>query len=172
MTSSGRAVNPRRRRPTPNASLDGVAIDRSVKATLERLMPIYRKHWWKAHDRKNREWIAAARTLVDRHGAALNAARARAYSVVPDNPVWVQIPDSTGAWTVTFGADKILLLPGSRQRLSGRPVVGASVVVTRLANVRSELQASGLNPVVDTTSTILLPPELTCGIWLEFREGR
>jgi hypothetical protein len=47
-----------------------------------------------------------------------------------------------------------------------------SLVVTRLANVRSELQASGLNPVVDTTSTILLPPELTCGIWLEFREGR
>jgi hypothetical protein len=84
----------------------------------------------------------------------------------------VQIPDPTGAWTVTFGADKILLLSGSRQRLSGRPVVGASVVVTRLVNVRSELQASGLNPVVDTTSTILLPPELTCGIWLEFREGR
>jgi hypothetical protein len=85
----------------------------------------------------------------------------------------VQIPDATGAaWTVTFGADKILLLPGSRQRLSGRPVVGASVVVTRLANVRSELQASGLNPVVDATSTVLLPPELTCGIWSEFREGR
>jgi hypothetical protein len=86
------------------ASLDGVAIDGSVKATLERLMPIYRKHWWPAHDRTNREWIAAARTLVDRHGAALNAAIARAYSVVPDNPVWVDVAvyaHPVGAYTTT-----------------------------------------------------------------------
>jgi hypothetical protein len=74
-----------------NTSLDGVAIDAGVKATLERLMPIYRKHWWPAHDRTNREWIAAARKLVDQHGAALNAAIARAYDVTPDNPVWVDV---------------------------------------------------------------------------------
>ena len=73
---------------------------------------------------------------------------------------------------VTFGADRIVLLPGSRQRLSGRPVVGASVVVKRLSDVRHALQASGVEPVAGTSGTILLPPELTCGIWLEFREGR
>ena len=73
-------------------SLDGLAIDSGVKATLERLMPIYRKHWWPAHDRTNREWIAAARPLVDRHGSALNQAIARAYDVtMPDNPVWVDV---------------------------------------------------------------------------------
>jgi hypothetical protein len=85
-----------------NTSLDGVAIDAGVKATLERLMPIYRKHWWPAHDRTNREWIGAARKLVDRHGAALNAAIARAYNVTPDNPVWVDVAvyaNPAGAYT-------------------------------------------------------------------------
>jgi catechol 2,3-dioxygenase-like lactoylglutathione lyase family enzyme len=84
----------------------------------------------------------------------------------------VQVPEPARVRTVTFGADRVLLLPGSRQRLSGRPVVGASVVVKHLTSVRSELQASGLNPVVGTASTIVLPPELTFGVWLEFREGR
>ena len=73
-------------------SLDGLAIDGSVRATLERLMPIYRKHWWPAHDRTNREWIAAVRPLIDRHGAAVNERMARAYDVaMPDNPVWVDV---------------------------------------------------------------------------------
>jgi hypothetical protein len=73
-------------------SLDGLPIDSGVRATLERLMPIYRKHWWPEHDRTNREWIAAVRPLVDRHGPALNQAIARAYDVaMPDNPVWVDV---------------------------------------------------------------------------------
>ncbi len=67
-------------------------------------MPAYRKHWWPAHDRTNREWIAAARKLADRHGAALNAAIARAYNVTPDNPVWVDVAvyaNPNGAYTTT-----------------------------------------------------------------------
>ena len=54
----------------------------------------------------------------------------------------VQVPESARVRTVTFGADRIVLLPGSRERLSGRPVVGASVVVKRLSDVRHALQAS------------------------------
>jgi hypothetical protein len=73
-------------------SLDRLPIDSGVRTTLERLMPIYGKHWWPAHDRMNREWIAAVRPLVDRHGAALNQTMARAYDVtMPDNPVWVDV---------------------------------------------------------------------------------
>ena len=73
-------------------SLEGLPIDGAVRTTLERLMPIYRKHWWPAHDRTNREWIAAVRPLVDRHGTALNDAMARAFDVtMPDNPVWVDV---------------------------------------------------------------------------------
>jgi catechol 2,3-dioxygenase-like lactoylglutathione lyase family enzyme len=82
-----------------------------------------------------------------------------------------QVPESMRTRTVTFGADRILLLPGSRQRLPGRPVVGASVVVKDLSDVRRELRASGLKPP-GTSGTILLPPEQTHGIWLEFRERR
>jgi hypothetical protein len=75
-----------------NTNLDGVTIDNGVKATLERVMSIYRKHWWAAHDRTNREWIAAVLPLVDRHGAAINQAIARAYEITsPDNPVWVDV---------------------------------------------------------------------------------
>jgi len=75
-----------------NTSLDGLAIDSGVRTTLERLMPIYRKHWWPAHDRTNRDWIAASRPLIDRHGAALDQAISRAYDVtMPDNPVWVDV---------------------------------------------------------------------------------
>jgi hypothetical protein len=31
------------------ASLEGVKIDPAVRGTLERVMPIYQKHWWPAH---------------------------------------------------------------------------------------------------------------------------
>jgi hypothetical protein len=79
-------------------SLDGLPIDSGVRTTLERLMPIYQKHWWPAHDRTNREWIAAVRPLIDRHGAALNQAITRAYDVtMPDNPVWVDVSVSAGS---------------------------------------------------------------------------
>jgi hypothetical protein len=78
-------------------SLDGLPIDSGVRTTLERLMPIYQEHWWPAHDRTNREWIAAVRPLIDRHGAALNQAIARAFNVTtPDNPVWVDVSGRAG----------------------------------------------------------------------------
>jgi hypothetical protein len=79
-------------------SLDGSQIDGGVRTMLERLMPIYQKHWWPAHDRTNREWIAAVRPLIDRHGAAINQAITRAYDVtMPDNPVWVDVSVQAGS---------------------------------------------------------------------------
>ena len=73
-------------------TLEGLKIDSSVRTTLQRLMPIYRKYWWPSHDQSNRDWIAAVRPLVDRYGAALNTAIVRAYDVTnPDNPVWVDV---------------------------------------------------------------------------------
>jgi len=73
-------------------NLDGLQIDSGVRATLERLMPIYLKYWWPSHDQTNRDWIASVRPLVDSYGAALNAAIVRAYDVTtPDNPVWVDV---------------------------------------------------------------------------------
>ena len=78
------------------ATLEGVSFDAGIKATLERLMPLYRKHWWDAHDRANRDWTAAARKLVDRHGMAINDELARVYDVKPENPVWVDVSVRAG----------------------------------------------------------------------------
>jgi hypothetical protein len=79
-------------------SLDGIAIDAALKATLERLMPIYRKRWWPEHDRANREWTVAMQPLVDRHGLALSQALARAYGVSwPRDPIPVDLTVTAGA---------------------------------------------------------------------------
>jgi hypothetical protein len=79
-------------------SLDGIAIDAALKATLERIMPIYQKRWWPEHDRANREWIAPMQPLVDRHGAALSQALARVYDVSwPRDPIPVDLSVTAGA---------------------------------------------------------------------------
>jgi len=39
--------------------LDADVISSAHRATLQRAAPIYRRHFWPAHDRSNREWIAA-----------------------------------------------------------------------------------------------------------------
>lgn len=73
-------------------SLDGLKIDAGVRATLERLMPIYRKYWWPTHDKSNRDWIAAVQPLLDLYGVALDKAITRNYDVMTlDNPVWVDV---------------------------------------------------------------------------------
>ena len=79
------------------ASLDGLPIDADLKSMLERLMPIYRKHWWPAHDRANREWIAAVQPLLERHGAALSRAITRAYETSwPSEPIPVDLSVTAG----------------------------------------------------------------------------
>ena len=73
-------------------SLDGIAIDAALKSTLERIMPIYQKHWWPEHDRANREWIAAIVPLVDRHGAAISQSLLRVYGATwPAEPFHVDL---------------------------------------------------------------------------------
>lgn len=39
--------------------LDADVISSELRTTLQRAAPIYRRHFWPAHDRSNREWIAA-----------------------------------------------------------------------------------------------------------------
>jgi hypothetical protein len=73
-------------------SLDGIAIDPALKAMLERLMPVYQKHWWPQHDRGNREWIAAIQPMLDRHGAAISQSLARTYDTTwPREPIHVDV---------------------------------------------------------------------------------
>ncbi len=78
-------------------SLDAITIDAGLKATLERLMPIYQKRWWPEHDRVNRAWIAAAQSLLARHGTALSQALTRTYDTTwPSEPVAVDLSVTAG----------------------------------------------------------------------------
>jgi hypothetical protein len=73
-------------------TLDGIAIDPALKSMLERLMPIYRTHWWPQHDRANREWITAIVPLVERHGAAISQSLLRTYGTTwPAEPMHVDL---------------------------------------------------------------------------------
>jgi len=79
------------------ASLDGVGIDADLRRTLQDVMPVYRTYWWPQHDRENREWIAAVTPLVERHGAAISSAIARAYNTSwPSTPVAVDLTPVAG----------------------------------------------------------------------------
>jgi len=78
-------------------NLDGVAIDAALRATLERLMPIYQKRSWPEHDRANRVWIAAVQPLLDRHGQAMIQAITRTYdSTWPSSPIPVDLTPTAG----------------------------------------------------------------------------
>jgi hypothetical protein len=73
-------------------TLDGISIDPALKSMLERLMPIYRTHWWLQHDRVNREWITAIMPLVGRHGAAISQSLTRVYGTTwPADPMHVDL---------------------------------------------------------------------------------
>jgi hypothetical protein len=63
---------------------------------------------------------------------------------------------------------EVALLPGARQLVPGRPIVGATVRVRDLAAARNVLAGRGQ----EIGSSIFLPPALTHGLWLELRAGR
>jgi hypothetical protein len=73
-------------------TLEGISLDSGLRTTLERVMPIYMKHWWAAHDRANRAWIAGAQPLLDRHGAALAKTVTAVYGATwPTEPMPVDL---------------------------------------------------------------------------------
>jgi hypothetical protein len=104
-----------------SARLEGIEIDGALKTTLERLMPIYQKHWWPAHDRANRSWIAAVRPLLDRHGLAVSRALVRAYETAwPSEPVPVDLSVTAGPnGAYTTGPPTHVTLSSSEAALQG-----------------------------------------------------
>ncbi len=102
-------------------TLDGIAIDSSLRAALERVAPIYLKHWWPAHDRANRAWIAGAQPLLDRHGAALAKAVTAVYGAswttepMPVDLSWVGGP--SGAYST--GSPRHITMPSSDSTFGG-----------------------------------------------------
>lgn len=88
----------------------------------------------------------------------------------------VRVPDVARAAVARLEEGEVILLPGSRQLVPGRRIVGVTLRTKSLSAARDALTASGLAvpPPVATAdgSSIFLAPALTHGIWLEFRELR
>jgi hypothetical protein len=110
------------------ANLEGIAIDSGLRATLERLMPIYQKHWWPAHDRANQAWITGAKPLLERHGAALAKAVTGVYGAAwPNEPKpvdlsWVGGP--SGAYST--GPPRHIIMPSSDATYGGNAALELS----------------------------------------------
>ena len=67
-------------------------LDPSLAAVLNRAAPVYRAHWWQAHDRANHLWIAGVSPLIDQHGKALSEKLSVAFGAPwPDRPIRVDV---------------------------------------------------------------------------------
>jgi hypothetical protein len=88
-----------------DAPLDGAGVDGDLQAILTEMAPIYRAHWWPAHDAANRAWIASVEPLLRAHGARLSQKVAAAYGVAwPSTPIPVDLAVTAGpngAYTTT-----------------------------------------------------------------------
>ena len=73
----------------------------ALVSALEAAAPVYRAHWWPAHDAANRAWIAAVTPRLARFGPAIAARLTRAYRVEwPADPIPVDVTHDAGP----FGA--------------------------------------------------------------------
>ena len=117
------AIKTALRRAEGKPNLEGITIDAALKATLERLMPIYQKFLWPEHDRANRAYIAALQPLVDRHGAAIGQALARVYDVSwPRDPIPVDLTVTagpSGAYGTSEPSAHITIAPSSFREYTG-----------------------------------------------------
>ncbi len=87
----------------------------------------------------------------------------------------VNVPDKMRAATAKMEEGKIVFLPESRQLLPGRRIIGASIRTRDLKAVRQVLEKNFPDkPELFRIKgrSLFIPPNLTYGIWLEFREGK
>lgn len=104
--------------------------------------------------------LSAERTLLTRMGCP----------IAEDS---LHTPTPVPGTTARLPEGEILLLPGSRQVVPGRRIVGATLRTRDLEGLRQSLAAAYMRvpPVVRTRhgASVFLPPEMTHGLWLEFR---
>jgi len=87
------------------AELSSAAVGVELRTVLEAAAPVYRRHYWPDHDRRNREWIATttarARTIAPRTIARLEKLYARSWFTSPVRIDIVMVGTSQGAYTST-----------------------------------------------------------------------
>jgi len=89
------------------------AIDATSAGILNRAAPIYRKVWWPAHHRGNRQWADSMRPQVDRHGPAILAFMTKVYGLswpAAGYPVHVS---GYSNWAGAYSTDGPLLVVAS-----------------------------------------------------------
>ncbi len=86
----------------------------------------------------------------------------------------LRVPDAVHATVARLQEGDVLLLPGSRQVVDGRRIVGATLRVGSIETARTVLgrgQAAPLEIVASKYGrSVFLPPSRTHGLWLEFLE--
>lgn len=112
----------------------------------------------------DRVWLAPSDPApVERMLARLGA---------PLRPTQACLATCTAARTAHAAHGDIVLLPATAQQVRGRAILGAAVRVTSLGRVRAVLQRSGIpigpDGALDRGDSILLPPPLANGMWVEF----
>lgn len=81
---------------------DSTAMPELVR-TLNRAAPIYRRHWWRAHNSMNELWIAAARPLVAALGPQLADQLASAFQTAwRPTPIRVDVSNYAGPRLVAY----------------------------------------------------------------------
>jgi hypothetical protein len=81
-------------------------------------------------------------------------------------------PDAVQAISVAVDNGEVLILPNERRLTEDRPVVGATLEVENLERLRDRLTRAGIPFTEGGTygASIIVSPETTRGMWLEFRE--
>lgn len=73
-----------------SSDLTDVQISTELKAVLQGVSPIYRKHWWRRHDAQNRRWIAQIQPFIAEHGETMRSRLVKIYEAAwPQQPVRV-----------------------------------------------------------------------------------
>lgn len=86
----------------------------------------------------------------------------------------VHAPEPTSATIATFKGGEVVLLPGRLQLVPGRRIIGATILVRDLEAARAfledNLQDEPSGGWTVTENSIILPPSMVHGMWLELRQ--
>lgn len=83
----------------------------------------------------------------------------------------VRVPDAVTADVARLREGDVVFLPADRQRVKGRPIVGATVRVKSAAAARRVIESAGIAVRgAAGAASAFVAPEAANGLWLEFRE--
>lgn len=97
-------------------TLADVAIDASVRETLERAAPVYRKGWWDDHRASNRAWRASIETLVAQHGRTVLDFVTKAYGLPWPGPGFAVHAARFSNWAGAYSSARGVLVIASGYR--------------------------------------------------------